>query len=183
MYADNLVCLAPDEHKLQKLLDIASSWCYKWLMQINAKKTQIMHIRNYQRTRSKHNFTCCGKPLTYAENYKYLGYILNEHLSDKPMVNAVTGAASRSFGRVVNLFKALKNLCHRSYETLYESYVNPILSYASAIWGFAEHNDPQILQNRIQRYFLGVHTFAPVSATHLEFNWPETKYKRWTEMG
>ncbi len=40
----------------------------------------------------------------------------------------------------------------------------------------------QVLQNRIQRFYMGVHTYAPVSATHLEFDWLDCKFKRWIEV-
>ena len=56
MYADDLICLAPDENKLQMLLDVVTVWCDKWLMKINPKKTQVMHVRNYQRARSNNTF-------------------------------------------------------------------------------------------------------------------------------
>ena len=70
----------------------------------------------------------------------------------------------------------------KSYETLYESYVDPILNYASAVWGFRDFDAPRTLQNRIMRFFLGVHKFAPVSATRLEMDWLETREKRWLNM-
>ncbi len=56
------------------------------------------------------------------------------------------------------------------------------MNYAAGVWGFQEQTSMQVLQNRIQRFYMGVHTFAPVSATHLEFDWMDTKYKCWVEM-
>ena len=46
---------------------------------------------------------------------------------------------------------------YKTYETLYNSYVDPILNYSAGVWGFDNFNGPQILQNRVLSFFLGVH--------------------------
>ena len=142
----------------------------------------FLHVRNYQKLRQTQNLTCCNEILKYTNNYKYLGILFNEHLQDKPCVDALTGAATRSFGRVVNLFRQLKNMGINSYQTLYDSYVLSILNFGSAVWGYSEQTAPQVLSNRVKRYYLGVHTFTPVAATSLEFDWLDIKYLRWLEM-
>ena len=49
LYADDIVLLAPNEEKLQSMLNVYK-WCRTWGMKINSKKTQI--VRNYHRPRS-----------------------------------------------------------------------------------------------------------------------------------
>ena len=56
------------------------------------------------------------------------------------------------------------------------------MNYAAWVWGFQEQTSMQVLQNRIQWLYMGMHTFASVSATHLEFDWLNYKYKHWIEM-
>ena len=56
------------------------------------------------------------------------------------------------------------------------------MNYASAVWEFSELNDPQVFQNRVQRYFLGVNKFTPTATTRIEFNWLDPKYQRWVEI-
>ena len=41
--------------------------------------------------------------------------------------------------------------------------------------GFYEANDPQVLQNRVCQYYLGVHKFTPVPATQILMDWPDMK--------
>ena len=55
-----------------------------------------------------------------------------------------------------------------TYETLYDMYVVPIINYGSGVWGFCDFRDPEVLVNRLQRFYLGIHKFAPVAATHIE---------------
>ena len=45
MFADDIVLIAENECKLQCLLDVLHEWCVKWEVQINPKKTQVVHFR------------------------------------------------------------------------------------------------------------------------------------------
>ncbi len=80
------------------------------------------------------------------------------------------------------MFKKLCNMGYRTYDTLYSSYVVPIMNYAAGVWGFGDYSEPQVLQNRSIRYFMGVHKFAPVPAIQIEMDWLCTRYQRWVEM-
>ena len=182
LYADDIVLCAPTPEKLQMMLDVVGKWCRTWGMQINAKKSQILHVRNPQRPRSSHPFNCGGAPLVYTDKYKYLGFILHEHLSNISNVDTLASAASRSFGRVHSIFKSVGDLGIKTYETLYSTYVKSIMNYASGVWGFKHYDSPQVLQNRIMRFYLGVHKFAPVSSTKIEMDWLECRESRWIDM-
>ena len=81
-----------------------------------------------------------------------------------------------------SIFKKVSNLGSKTYGTLYDSYVDPIMHYASGVWGFKDFPPPRVLQNRIMRFFLGVHRFAPVAATKIEFDWLECQQRRWINM-
>ncbi len=151
-------------------------------MSINPTKSQALHIRNHQRPRCPNPLKCGEDDILFVESYKYLGVFFQEHLSFKTTVEALTSSASRSFGRIVYMFKRLQNMGIRMYDTLYGSYVVPIMNYGAAVWGFGDFNDPQVLQNRIIRYFMGVHKFAPTPALHIEMEWMNMRYMRWVEM-
>ena len=107
---------------------------------------------------------------------------MHEYLDSKPNAETLASAASRSYGRIVCLFKKLKNMGFKTYSTLYSTYVSPVMNYASEVWGFPSFNAPQVLQNRISRYYLGVHRFTPVPATAIEMDWLDIRYQRWIEM-
>ncbi len=111
-----------------------------------------------------------------------MGFYIHEHLSYKPMMETLTKSASRSFGRVVNIFKKLKNMGFKTYQTLYTSYVTPIMNYGSAVWGFAEYHESQVLQNRVSRYYLGVNKYTAVAATSTEMDWLDPRFQRWLEI-
>ena len=50
------------------------------------------------------------------------------------------------------------------------------------MWGFRDYPPPRVLQNRISRFYSGVHRFAPVPATNIEMNIPNIQLTRWLEM-
>ena len=133
MYADDIVLISPNEKEAHRQLDIMSEWCSKWSMHINVKKSQIIHVRNKQKLRSNTPLFCCGQELSYMSNYKYLGFILNEHLSPKSTVDSLTSAALGSFRHLANIFKKLGNMGYKLYVALYDTYVQLILNYAAGV--------------------------------------------------
>ncbi len=57
-----------------------------------------------------------------------------------------------------------------------------VANYAAGVWGFKCFPAPQVLLNRMTRFFLGVHRFAPLPATKTEMDWLEMKMYRWLEI-
>ena len=110
LYVDDIVLITPDEEKLQSLLNVVDKWCRIWGMEINNKKTQILHVRNYQSPRSTYQFSCGDSLLNYTDTYKYLGYMIHEHLCETKNVEIMTAFASRSFGRIHSIFKKMGNM-------------------------------------------------------------------------
>ena len=53
LYADDIVLLADNENDLQTLLAIVENWCYRWRLEVNLSKTNIMHIRKKRAPQSR----------------------------------------------------------------------------------------------------------------------------------
>ena len=121
MYADDIALISSSMKGVQKQVDLMSNWCNKWNMRINAKKSEDLHIRNSQKAHCTKIVFCWSEQLNYTSTYKYLGYYLNEHLSHATTIETLTSSAQRSFGRIVQLFKGLKNIGIKTFETLYNS--------------------------------------------------------------
>ena len=49
MYVDDIVILSPDTNSAQLQLNVLTNWCSRWGMYINAKKSQVLHVRPHQR--------------------------------------------------------------------------------------------------------------------------------------
>ena len=133
MYADDIVLISSLPEDAQQQLDLMTRWCSQWGMKINTKKSQILHIRHHQKPRTKQKLYCCGQELEYTEAYKYLGYWVHKHLSHSKTVEVLTTSARRAFGRVINMFKSLGNMGHKTFHTLYDSNIASIANCASGV--------------------------------------------------
>ena len=182
MYANDIVLLNGKYDDAQRALDILSRWCSRWGMKINIAKSLTVHHRNPQRPRCAKPLVLSSETMEYIDNYKYLGCWINEFGLDDKTVSALTAAASRSYGRIINIFKKLSDMGCNTYHTLYNSYVVPIVTYGAAVWGYKDFQAPKVLQNRINRFYLGVHCFAPVATTSIEMNIVNLRQQRWADM-
>ena len=83
LYVDDALVIAPDEWGLQKLIDVIDTLCKRWGMSLNVNKTKVVHFRKKVRgrARSTTKFTLGREEIVYADQYKYLGLDLSEHLN------------------------------------------------------------------------------------------------------
>ena len=135
LYADDIVLLSPDEPSLQQMLDVIASWYKKWRMYINTDTTQIVHYRAQRQLYTKYIFTLDGTQLDIVQAYRYLGVILDEHLSFLPNAEALSAASSRALGLIRYKLKFLKECRSTTFARLFISYVCPISDYGAGVWG------------------------------------------------
>ena len=158
-------------------MDIPSDWCLWWGTKANIKKSQVIHHQNPQRTWHSVPLKLLNMDMEYVSDYKYLGCWVNEFSRTEKMVSALTTGASRFYGRIVGLFMRYRTFC-----TLYHSYIESIANYASAVWGFRDYSPPWVLQNKIARFYWGMHRLAPVSANGIEMGIMNIRHAWWLEM-
>ena len=179
LYADDIVIIAENEEKLQKLLDKLYEWCIKWHLEINESKSKIMHFRKKKKKCSKFEFNIGDLKLDYTQMYRYLGITLDENLSFNVACRELSEAGGRAFGSIVAKFKQFKHLPYKCFTKLFETGVEPICTYASGVWGFDKFQLGQKLQLRAMRYFLGVHKYTPTLAITADLAWLDMKYKHY----
>ena len=66
------------------------------------------------------------------------------------------------------MFKYMSDMGYKTYRTICESYILLVSNYAMGVWWFRDYPALQVLQNKMQRFVLGVHTYAPLPALHAE---------------
>ena len=182
LYADDIVLIAKSEGELQTMLDTMEHWCKYWQLKVNNAKTNIMHLRGKRKKPTDFTFKFDGTNLQIVEQYKYLGFWLNEHLNYDVSAERLSEAGSRALGAIVSKFKLFKNVSYGTFTKLYNASVVPVIDYASGVWGFSKANCCDKIQNRALRYFLGVHKFCPVPAMHGDMGYHECKFRRFLNM-
>ena len=75
LYADDLVILSESKFGLQKSLKVLESYCKKWKLNVNLKKTKILIFCSPAQKRLFQNVSCVfgGQVVEKVEEYTYLG--------------------------------------------------------------------------------------------------------------
>ncbi len=179
LFADDIILMAETEDDLQLLLNKLSSWCEKWQMKINAKKTQIIHFRPNSVQRTEYTFMCGMQSLSVVDRYRYLGLMLNEHMNMQETAKVVSQAASRALGVLIHKYKSHGGLPFAVYSKLYDGLVQPILDYGAIVWGTQEFSFIKAIQHRAGRVFLGVGKSAPTTAVLGDLGWTCPSLRQW----
>ena len=161
LYADDIALLSETSEELQAMINTVHDWCTKWRLKVNSNKSQVMHFRPQSITKTTYDFKFGGVSLSVVPHYKYLGVILDEHLQFCTNARTLAAAGGRALGKIYAVHKKLYGLGYSPFTQLFQSYVDPILTYASGVWSAKKFSFPHAIQNRAIRMFLGVHRFAP----------------------
>ena len=182
LYADDMVLVSENEQDLQKMLETMHDWCSKWRLKVNTTKTNIVHFRPKRAQETKFVFKLGETILEKAKEYKYLGVILDEHLTFNSCSKVLAESGGRALGAVISKFKTFKDLGYSVYSKMYNTCVIPIVDYGSGVWGKAKVSHSDLIQNKAYRYFLGVHKFTAISAMQAEMGWLSPKYRKHINM-
>ena len=119
-------------------------------------KTNVMHVRNTRKERTRFTFLFDWKPVPYCTDYKYLGSNINEFLSFKFTVEKHSESAGRALSVIVT--KMIKNngFPYNVYSLLISACVNSVSDYCAAITGFSQYESLEKVQLRAIRAFLGL---------------------------
>ena len=133
-FADDLVLLSPSRYGLQQLLDICASYCKKFCLDFNVKKSKVMIVGKPLLESNFSSLFLNDHPLDFVNDYKYLGVELRggKSLSFSPL------ATIRSFHRAANsiLYSRVKPDSSVLMRLLYTNCV-PIVTYACAVREFS----------------------------------------------
>ena len=182
LYADDIVLIAPSEDKLQRMLDRVHEWCYKWRISVNQKKTKVMHFRPKTVNCTQTIFTIGDINISCAENYRYLGIWLNEHLDFSVAINELAKSASRALGALCTKYFDAGGFSYEVFTKLYESLVQPITLYGSAIWGLYEQKRLNTIQNKACKFFLGLRRNSSNTAARGDMGWTSNVTKQRLEV-
>lgn len=182
LYADDMVLVANNEKDLQIMLNTMYNWCAKWRLKVNLDKSNIVQFRPKRKPQSKFCFKYGSKTLDYVSHYRYLGAVLDEHLSFNQCSKTLADAGHRALGAVISKFKQYKEIGYKTYSKLYNACVVPVTDYASAVWGYSKNSHSEQVQNKAIRCFLGVNQFTPIPGLQGEMGWMPAKFRKMKNM-
>ena len=173
LYADDAVVIAPDEWGLQKLIDVIDTWCKRWGMSLNINKTKVVHFRKKVRggARSMTKFTLGREEIAYADQYKYLGLVLSEHLNWDLAFQEIGKKANRALALLNHRARMCRGLHTNTYTMLFNQLVQPIIMCNAGIWGHTENKSILGIQYSAMRFLLGVGKVCPIAGLFGETGW------------
>ena len=135
-WADDLVILALDLDSLQKLLDIISSYCDQWGLEVNVGKTKYMVLNSKVNQYGLHTDpvpTINGLQLERVTSYCYLGIIISSNGSFKSAVDSLN---IKGRGALFSLRRTIdrRYIDVKCHDKLFDALVKPILTYGCQIW-------------------------------------------------
>ena len=150
-FADDIVLLSPSRSGLQSLLNICVTYCKRFCLDFNVKKSKVMVVGKV--SGNVYPLYLNDVPLGFTTEYKYLGVVLT---SGKTLSFSAT-TTIRSFHRAVNsiLYSRVKLESAVLMKLLYTNCV-PILTYACAVREFNSTDMRRChvaLNNAIRRIF------------------------------
>ena len=158
LYADDIVIVAPTPSALQSLIDVLTQWCITWGIRVNVMKTNIVHFRRKikSKPRCSHTFKYGSQTITYTAEYKYLGFILDEHLCMEPALSHFTKKAHRALALLNHRTTCIGGFHFDTYSLLFNQLVSSIIMPYACIWGHKVTNKITSIQIQAMRFFLGV---------------------------
>ena len=146
-FADDIILMADSEskleHNLQKYNDIAKRFGLK----INDKKTEILRISEEEKGNNKPiNIKVDGRLISGAEQYKYLGTIINRTGTQTDEINNRINQTNKLFYALdKETFLRNKNISRETKMKVYRSVYVPTLLYGCENWVLNRRQEQRIV--------------------------------------
>ena len=179
LYADNAVIFAENEELMRRGLDVLAEWCTEWSVKVNVEKCGVMHMRKKGVKRSDGGFLVGGEVIKVVEEYKYLGCVVDEHLSNVRMIEERAKAGAKALSDWLRRCRAtVGEVRGATFVRLLEMLVESVLLYGVEAWGCGGQLDlVENVQMRAARIFLGVGRRHPLVSLQFEMDMLPVKWE------
>ena len=170
MFADDIALVSPSRSALQKLIHICESYCKKFCLNFNAKKSKIMVFG-----RSHHDsfspVVIDSVPIECVSEWKYLGTTVK---SGKCFSFSVRQDLSKFFRATNSVLSVLTGAHEHTLLSLLHSNCVPILTYACEVkqYSAADMSDCNVAINNVYRKIFGFKDWRSIRQLREVFNFP-----------
>ena len=153
-------------------------WSKDWLVKFNPQKTESLIITRKLNTTTHPTLFFDNIPIQEVKSHKHLGLIFNTNLHWGEHIDMIIQKATTK----ICILRSLKfNLDRRTLQTLYFSFIRPIVEYADIIWD----NCPQYYKNRLEsinieagRIITGATKLVSLTCLYKECGWETLNERR-----
>lgn len=155
-----------------------SKWASDWLVTFNPSKSESMIISRKHNTNLYPALIMDNQHIVEVSEHKHLGVILSNDCSWHSHIEYIVSKAWPK----INLMRSLAyKLDRRSLETMYISFIRPLLEYADTIWDNCTENDKHELdkiQNEAARICTGTTKLVSLDKLKKEIGWESLSERR-----
>ena len=159
-------------------LDKIMAWAKKWLVRFNPVKTEAFLASRKLNKPIHPPLLMEGTQIFEVESHKHLGLIFK---SDCSWHNHIDYVKEKAWSRV-NAMKKLKfDFDRKSLETVYLTFIRPILEYGDTIWDNCtqyEKNELEKIQNEAARIVTGTTKLVSIRALYQKIKWDTLEERR-----
>lgn len=182
IYADDTALLAMGKtyrlasRRLQSILDHLQPWFHDWRIKVNVEKCQAILFSLRARLEDiPPPPTLFGQEMPWMNQIKYLGIIMDSHLTFRDHIQSLLCKAN---GLIVRHYPILAALTPDNLGvglTMYKALIRSVITYAAPAWGFAAVSHLrklQVIQNQVIRLITHLPRVASRRKFHDELELP-----------
>ena len=187
MFADDMAFYCSEtsatdlQRKLNYDLQSISSWLQEHKLTLNIKKSKFMIIGSQVKLKNFQDVQLVLEQdsLENVTEFKYLGIIINQHLTWHDHVEILHSKVAQRLGVLKHMRHLLPVYARKLYVM---TMIVPLLNYASVVWGDKNNktlmNSLQILHNKAAKLILNKLPWSSSSDVLKELKWLELSQRR-----
>ena len=159
-------------------LNTISAWARQWLVAYNPSKTKSLIISRKTQKQTHPPLSMFDEEIAEVENHKHLGVFLSNNLRWSHHIDYIL---SKAYHRINMLRKLKYTLDRRSLETIYISFIRPILEYSDVLFDNCtvhETNELEKVQYEAARIVTGTNKLISIEKLMLEVKWETLQCRR-----
>ena len=133
-YPDDLVLISRCRYGLENCLKTLESFTAKWLIDVNMKKTKIIVFQKSGRRPKNLFFSFKRNEIEIVQEYTYLGIEITASGSFTVAQNLLAEKAINALFKIRKQIN-FSTLPFSSAQKIFETAIEPILTYGSEVWG------------------------------------------------
>lgn len=127
------------ETRLQLVANMIEKWSNKWRLKINPSKCKIIVFQKPGRkikVQTEVKVRICGKEIEMRTHERFLGVIIDEHLTFKEQIEGNEGILTRCQKKLnlIRIMKWKRMITPSQCVKLYLSLVRPVIEYGTPCW-------------------------------------------------
>ncbi len=190
LYADDLVIMSRTPGGLQSMMTAAEKYCNKWQLVINTSKTKILVA--HKRKLDNSTWEIYGNNVEIVDSFCYLGIEINKAGTFKNAIQRLYNKGHKAYLGIRQQFNFNNGTSVKVLLKLFDTMVQPILTYGSEIWGvfgWRKNSFPCIrnyvlgnhiyekLHNKLCKQALGIDRYTPDDISKSELGRLPIMYK------